>query len=155
MEHPDLDAASLRILAELQQDSQISNHDLAEKIGMSATPCWRRHKELEEKGYITRYAALVDRRKVGLSQCCLLNISLTRHDANAVSEFENAMKIRPEVLECYEVTGSADYLVKLIVADMDGYHDFLHNVLLRLPGVSQVNTSVALREVKYETALPL
>ena len=155
MENSTFDAASLKILAELQQNSSISTNDLAEKVGLSATPCWRRQKELEEKGVITRYAAIVDRRKVGLSQCCLLNISLTRHDAGVVATFENAMRLRPEVMECYEVTGSADYMVKLVVRDMNAYHDFLHNVLLKLPGVSQVNTSVALREVKYETALPL
>jgi len=155
MESPTFDAASRKILSELQRNSRISTNDLADKVGMSATPCWRRQKELEEKGVIVRYAAIVDRRKVGLSQCCLLHISLTRHDAGVVATFEEAMKIRPEVMECYEVTGTSDYMVKLVVANMNAYHDFLHNVLLKLPGVSQVNTSVALREVKYETALPL
>ncbi|MDY7578113.1 Lrp/AsnC family transcriptional regulator [Herbaspirillum sp. RTI4] len=155
MENSTLDAASIEILKELQRDSHISNNDLAEKIGMSATPCWRRQKELEEKGFIVRYAALVDRRKVGLPLCCMLHISLTRHAEGVVSNFEEAMKLRPEVMECYEVTGTSDYLVKVVLADMEAYHDFQHNVLFKLPGVSQVNTSVALREVKYETALPL
>ena len=90
-----------------------------------------------------------------MRQVCLLHISLARHDTGVVESFENAMRVRPEVMECYEVTGTSDYLVKLVVADMNTYHDFLHNVLLKLPGVSQVNTSVALREVKYETALPV
>lgn len=155
MENSTFDAVSLKILSELQQNSRISTNELAEKVGMSATPCWRRQKELEEKGVIKRYAAIVDRRKVELSQCCMLHISLTRHDAAVVAGFENAMQVRPEVMECYEVTGNSDYMVKLVVKDMNAYHDFLHNVLLKLPGVSQVNTSVALREVKYETALPL
>ncbi|SFU97038.1 Lrp/AsnC family transcriptional regulator [Pseudoduganella namucuonensis] len=155
MENSTFDAASLKILSELQQNSRISTNELAEKIGMSATPCWRRQKELEEKGVISRYAAIVDRRRVDLSQVCLLHISLTRHDAGVVAGFENAMQLRPEVMECYEVTGTSDYMVKLVVRDMNAYHDFLHNVLLKLPGVSNVNTSVALREVKYETALPL
>jgi Lrp/AsnC family leucine-responsive transcriptional regulator len=155
METSSLDDASLKILRELQQNSHISINDLAEKIGMSATPCWRRQKELEEKGYIVRYAAVVERRKVGLPLCCLLHISLTRHAEGVVETFENAMKIRPEVMECYEVTGTSDYLVKVVIADMDAYHDFLHNVLLKLPGIAQINTNVALREVKYETALPV
>ena len=155
MESPTFDAASRKILRELQRNSRISTNELADKVGMSATPCWRRQKELEEKAVIVRYAAIVDRCKIDLSQCCLLHISLTRHDASVVATFEEAMKLRPEVMECYEVTGSSDYMAKLVVADMNAYHDFLHNVLLKLPGVSQVNTSVALREVKYETALPL
>lgn len=122
---------------------------------MSASPCWRRQKELEEAGVIARFAALVDRRKVGLAVCCLLHISLTRHAEGVVETFENAMNVRPEVMECYEVTGTFDYMVKVVLPDMDAYHDFLHNVLVKLPGVSQITTSVALREVKYETALPL
>jgi Lrp/AsnC family leucine-responsive transcriptional regulator len=155
MENSSLDDASVRILRELQRNSRVSLNDLAEKIGMSATPCWRRQKELEEKGYIVRYAAVVERRKVGLPLCCLLHISLTRHAEGVVATFEEAMKLRSEVMECYEVTGTSDYIVKVVVADMDGYHDFLHNVLVKLPGISQINTSVALREVKYETALPI
>lgn len=155
MEIPLLDAASLKILRLLQQDSRISANELAAQIGMSATPCWRRQKELEEKGYIVRYAAIVDRRKVGLPLCCLLHVSLTRHAGGVVEAFEQEMLLRPEVLECYEVTGTADYMVKIAVADMDQYHDFLHNVMFKLPGVAQVNTSVALREVKCVTALPI
>ncbi len=155
MENTTLDAASLKILVELQKNTRLSTNELAEKIGMSATPCWRRQKELEDKGYIVRYAAIVDRRKVGLSICCLANVSLARHAEGVVEAFENAMKLRPEVVECYEMTGATDYLLKIIVADMEAYHNFLHNILLKIPGVSQVDTKVALREVKYETALPL
>ena len=121
----------------------------------SASPCWRRQKELEENGFIKRYAAVLERRKLGLGQCCILHISLTRHDAEVVENFEAQMKVCPEVMECYEVTGTSDYIVKLVVPDMEAFHDLLHNVLLKLPGVSQLNTSVALREVKYETALPI
>jgi Lrp/AsnC family leucine-responsive transcriptional regulator len=151
--HP-LDAASLKILAELQKNSHISTAELAEKVGLSATPCWRRQKELEEGGYIKRYAAIVDRRKVGLMVCCLANVSLNRHSAEVVAAFESAMQSRSEVVECYETTGS-DYMVKVVVPDMDAYQNFLHDVLFKLHGVAQVNTSVTLREVKYETALPL
>jgi len=155
MEKNNLDQASLRILRELQQNARLSINELSEKVGMSASPCWRRQKELEENGYIKRYAALLDRRKLDLGLVCMLHVSLTRHEAGVVETFEAQMKVCPEVMECYEVTGTADYMVKLMVADMDAYHDLLHNVLLKLPGVSQLNTSVALREVKYETALPL
>jgi len=155
MKNMSLDNASRKILVELQKDGRMSSNDLAEKIGMSASPCWRRQKELEDAGYILRYTALVDRRKLGLAVVCLLHISLLRHAEGVVENFEAAMRLRPEVVECYETTGTADYLVKVVVADMDAYHDFLHNVLVKLNGVSQVNTSVALREVKYETSLPV
>ncbi len=155
MKNSSLDAAALKILVELQKDGRMSSNELAEKVGMSASPCWRRQKQLEDGGYILRYTALVDRRKLGLTVVCLLHVSLLRHAEGVVANFEAAMRLRPEVVECYETTGTADYLVKVIVADMDAYHDFLHNVLVKLNGISQVNTSVALREVKYETALPL
>jgi len=154
METSSLDAAAKRILKELQKNCRISVAELAEKLGMSTTPCWRRQKELEEKGIIKRYAAVVDRRKVGLNVCCYANISLSRHAEGVVEKFENEMRLRPEVIDCHETTGSSDYLVKIIVADMDAYHDFLHNVLFKLDGVAQVSTSVTLREVKSETALP-
>jgi DNA-binding Lrp family transcriptional regulator len=154
MENHPLDNNAIKILRELQKNCRISTADLAEKLGMSTTPCWRRQKELEVKGYIKRYAAIVDRRKVGLTVCCYANISLSRHAEGVVENFENAMKMRPEVVDCYETTGSSDYLVKIVVSDMDAYHDFVHNVLFKLDGIAQVSTSVTLREVKSDTALP-
>lgn len=155
MENSSLDATSLRILKELQKNGRISTNELAEKLGMSTTPCWRRQKDLEDKGYIERYAAIVDRKKVGLMVCCMAHVTLSRHAEGVVENFENAMRVRPEVVECYETTGTSDYLVKVLVTDMNAYHDFMHNVLFKLQGVAQVTTNVALREVKYETALPL
>ena len=155
MKNSPLDSASQKILVELQKNARISSSELAEKVGMSASPCWRRQKELEDSGYIVRYTAIVDRRKLGLAVCCLAHITLLRHAEGVVENFEQTMRLRPEVVECYETTGSADYVVKVIVADMEAYHDFFHNVLVKINGVSQVNTSVAMREVKYETALPI
>jgi Lrp/AsnC family transcriptional regulator, leucine-responsive regulatory protein len=150
-----LDRASRRILAALQLDGRLSIAELSERVGLSSTPCWRRQKELEESGVIRRYVALLDREQVGLNVCLFAHVTLTRHEADAVERFEGAIRERPEVLECYELTGSADYLLKIVVPDMRGYHEFLHNVLLRIPGVATFNTSVALREVKYDVALPL
>lgn len=155
MKNNSLDAASLKILAELQQNCRLSSNELAEKIGMSTSPCWRRQKELEDSGVIARYAAIVDRRKIGLLVCCMAHVTLQKHTEGVLENFEETVRIRPEVVECYETTGTADYMVKVIVPDMEAYHDFLHNVLFKLNGVSHVNTSVALREVKYQTALPL
>ncbi|MCG2582987.1 Lrp/AsnC family transcriptional regulator [Massilia sp. TS11] len=155
MEDFSFDAASRKILAELQQNCRLSNAELAEKVGLSATPCWRRQKELEDSGVIQRYAAIVNRRKLGLMVCCLAHVTLNRHAAGVVESFENAMLVRPEVVECYETTGNSDYTIKVIVPDMEAYQAFMHNVLFKLQGVAQVNTSVALREVKYQTALPV
>ena len=155
MKNSSLDPASLKILAALQKDGRMSTAELAEAVGLSATPCWRRQKELEEGGYIARYAAIVDRRKVGLMVCCLAHVTLNRHSAGVVEAFEGAMQARPEVVECYETTGNSDYTIKVIVPDMEAYQNFLHEVMFKLQGVAQVNTSVALREVKYQTALPL
>ena len=154
VENFSLDASARKILQTLQENCRISVAELAGRLGMSTTPCWRRQKELEEQGYIKRYAAIVDRRKVGLDVCCYASISLARHAEGVVASFEATMKMRPEVVDCYETTGTSDYLVKIVVADMDAYHDFLHNVLFRLDGVAQVSTSVTLREVKSDTTLP-
>lgn len=155
MKNHSLDTASVKILELLQQDSEISTADLADKVGISQTPCWRRQKELEHEGYIQRYAAIVDRRKVGLMVCCHAHVTLNRHAAGVVEEFEQAIQLRNEVVECYETTGNSDYMIKVIVPDMEAYQAFLHDVLFKLKGVNQVNTAVALREVKYTTALPV
>ena len=155
MQNHSLDTASLRILEELQRNSELSTAELAERVGLSQTPCWRRQKELEENGYIKRYAAIVDRRKVGLMVCCHAHVTLNRHAAGVVEEFENAIQLRDEVVECYETTGNSDYLIKVVVPDMEAYQAFLHDVLFKLQGVGNINTAVALREVKYSTALPL
>jgi DNA-binding Lrp family transcriptional regulator len=101
MENSSLDKGSLKILRELQANSRIPSAELAERVGMSTSPCWRRQKELEETGVIERYVALVNRRKVGLPVCCFLHISLTGHTEGTVKTFEDAMNVRPEVLECY------------------------------------------------------
>ncbi len=153
MDNSPLDAGSIKILKELQENCRISTSDLAAKIGMSATPCWRRHKELESSGVIVRYAAVLDRFKVGLSVCCLTHVSLISHGLRVMEQFEDAMRLQPEVAECYETTGTSDYILKIVVADMDAYHDFVRNVLSRQEGISQVNTCVVLSEIKHETAL--
>lgn len=155
MQKDSLDTASVRILEELQRNSELSTAELAERVGLSQTPCWRRQKELEEHGYIKRYAAIVDRRKVGLMVCCHAHVTLNRHAAGVVEEFEKAIQLRDEVIECYETTGNSDYLIKVVVPDMEAYQAFLHDVLFKLQGVGNINTAVALREVKYTTALPL
>lgn len=144
-----------KILQALQQDGRITTQELAERVGLSSSPCWRRVKELEAAGVIRRYTAVVDRFKVGLPTCMWIQVNLTRHQEGVVEAFEQAILTRPEVVECYELTGDADYLLKVLAPDIETYNGFLHGFLFKLSGVAHAKTSVSLREVKYETALPL
>jgi len=149
------DKFARRILEAIQSNSRLTVNELSERVGLSSSPCWRRVKELEEQGVIARYTALLDRRKVGLNTCMFALVTLTRHNQADVDAFETRVKERDEVMECYEITGTSDYMVKVLVPEIADYDRFLHDVIFKLPGVSQVRTSVALREVKYETRLPL
>ena len=108
-----------------------------------------------ETGLIRRYTVLLDREKLGLHICCLVNVNLQRHVKDAIQIFEQAIRERPEVVECFSATGEADYSLKVIVPDIKAYDTFLNQVLFTLPGVANVRTSVVLREIKYETALPV
>lgn len=144
-----------RMLAELQKDSRLSVQELARRAGISATPCWRRLKEIEKDGLIRRYTVLLDREAVGLKACLLAHVTLLRHAETTVEEFERAVLAHPEVIECYSTTGDADYILKIVVADMKAYDSFLHKRIFSIPGVANVRTAVVLREVKYDTLLPL
>jgi DNA-binding Lrp family transcriptional regulator len=150
-----LDRASRSILRELQQDTRRSQQVLAERVGLSATPVWRRIRELEVGGVIRRWVALLDREKLGLGTCVLANVSLERHVEGVVDGFERRVRACPEIIECYGITGEADYLIKVVVPDMKAYDRFLHEVVFRIDGVASIRTNVVLREVKYETALPV
>jgi len=150
-----LDSFDRRILAELQQDGRIKNQALADRVGLSPAACWRRVKALEENGTIRQYTALVDADALGHSLCVLVMVSLVRHTRDSSREFEDAVRDWPEVLQCYAVTGNADFLLRVVIPDMGAYDRFLNEKLFGLPGISQVNSNFALREVKQETALPL
>ncbi|MGQ3053515.1 MAG: Lrp/AsnC family transcriptional regulator [Roseateles sp.] len=155
METNEFDRASLQILEALQADATLSMQALAEKVGLSATPVWRRVKELEDRGIIRGHVVLVDREKIGLSICVLANVSLVRHSEGAVEQFEQLIATRREIIECHAITGEADYVIKVVAADMKAYDLFLQQHIFKLPGVSSVRSNVVLREVKYETALPV
>lgn len=155
MENESFDRSSRAILRELQQDTRLSQQALAERVGLSATPVWRRIRELAERGVIRRWVALLDRERLGLHACVLANVTLERHVEGVVDEFERRVRAYPEILECYGITGEADYLIKVVVPDMKAYDRFLHDVVFRIPGVASIRTNVVLREVKYETALPI
>lgn len=128
--------------------------ELAGRLGMSTMRCWQRQKELEERGYIRRHAATVDRRKVGLNVCCHAGVSLARHAKSVAARFEATLKMRREVVGRRETFGTSGYLVGIVADDMDACHDFLHGVLFRLAGVAQVSAGMTPREVRSDTALP-
>ena len=150
-----LDRHDVLLLAELQRDSRQTVQQLATAVGLSATPAWKRVKEMEGAGIIRGYTALVDREKVGLSLCVLAEVNLTRHNEDDVRRFEQAVAETPQIVSCYATTGQADYVLKVLVPDIKSYEAFLHETAFKLPGVTHVRSSVVLKEVKAETRLPL
>ncbi len=151
-----LDRYDRKILEVLQSEGRISNQDLAERIGLSPSPCLRRVRELEEGGLITGYRALLDAKKLGLSLMALIGIAMDKHTRERFTQFEASVAELPEVLECLLITGQqSDYQLKVVVQDMDAYQELLLNKITRIPGVSGVHTSFVLRRVVDRTALPL
>jgi Lrp/AsnC family leucine-responsive transcriptional regulator len=151
-----IDRIDKRILEELQKNGRLSNLELADKVGLSASPCLRRVKQLEETGLIDGYAALLNASRLGLKLMALVQISMDRHTPDRFEHFEAAVKTYPQILECILITGqSADYQLKVLVRDMEEYQDFLLNHLTRITGVTDVHSSFVLRQVVNTTALPL
>ncbi len=151
-----LDRHDRQILRELQQDGRLTNQELADRIGLSPSPCLRRVRALEEAGLITGYRALVDAKALGLSLMALIHISMDRHTPERFESLEAAVQDIPEVMECLLITGqSADYQFKVVVRDMDAYQDLLLNRITRIPGVTGVHSSFVLRRVVDKTALPV
>ena len=151
-----LDRYDRQILELLQDSSQLSNQELAERIGLSPSPCLRRVRALEQGGLVTGYRALVDARKLGLTLLALVHIAMDRHTPDRFANFEKEVARLPEVLECLLITGQeADYQLKVIVQDMDAYQALLLNRITRIEGVSGVHSSFVLRSVIDRTALPL
>jgi Lrp/AsnC family transcriptional regulator, leucine-responsive regulatory protein len=145
-----------RILEVLQEDGRISNQELAERIGLSPSPCLRRVRALEEAGVILGYRAQLDGRKLGLSLTALIHISMDRHTPERFENFETRVGELPEVLECLLITGQdADYQLKVIVRDMEAYQELLLNKITRIEGVSGVHSSFVMRRVVDKTALPV
>ena len=133
----------------------MTNVELAEASGVSASPCWRRVRELERTGVISRYVTLVDPSSVGLPVSVFIQVSLEKQVETALEDFERVVLERPEVMECYLMTGDADYLLRVVVADLEAYERFLMDHLTRIPTVANIRSSFALKQVKYRTALPL
>jgi Lrp/AsnC family leucine-responsive transcriptional regulator len=154
--NPSLDRTDRRILDELQRDGGLSNQELADRVGLSPSPCSRRVKRLEDAGIIERRVALLDRRRLGLSLTAIIQISMDRHTPERFEAFESKLRGYPEVQECYLITGQdADYLLKVVVPDMDHYQAFLLDKITRIEGVSGVHSSFVMRRVVDTTELPL
>lgn len=150
-----IDSFARHILRLLQFDARRSAQELSEQVGLSATPCWRRVREMEHNGIIQRYTVLLDREKLGFHVCALAHVQLTRHTEGGTEQFEREISACPEVTECYSTTGEADYILKIVAPDIKAYDEFLHTHIFRIPAVSQVKTSVVLREIKFDTSLPV
>jgi len=149
-----LDKTDRRILDLLQREGRISVTDLAEKVGLSATPCARRIKQLEESGLIQDYAAIVDPKRAGPSIQAIVQLKL-QHSDEIVERFRRVLHERPEVLACYTMTGEMDFLLHVIVRDIEALSDFTTRRLLRMPGVRDVTSSIVLETVKRSTVIPM
>ncbi|HEX4985034.1 MAG TPA: Lrp/AsnC family transcriptional regulator [Burkholderiales bacterium] len=150
-----LDSIDWKILGLLQADARMANVDLAKAVGLSPSPCLNRVRALEEAGYISRYVTLLDALKVGLKVSVFIQVTLERQVEAALERFETAIRARPEVMECYLMTGDADYLIRVVVADIQVLEEFVLKFLTKLPGIGNIRSSFALKQVKYQTALPL
>lgn len=152
---PELDAFDRKILRLLQEDASLSTAAIAEAVGISASPCWRRIDRLEREGFIRRRVALLDRRKAGLNAHVFALVKLNAHGRANLDEFSASIHDMPEVLECYVLMGPVDFMLRIVAADIDAYERFFFEKLSRLPGVQEVNSTVALSEIKSTTALPV
>lgn len=150
----EMDEASLRILDELQKNSELSNAELAERVGLSASPCWRRVADLKHSGVLRSSVALVDPLKLGLAVNVFVHVTLKQQDKDSLEVFTRAIAIRPEVMECYLMSGEADFMLRVVIEDLIKYQTLLLECLTQIPSVASIRSSFALSQVKYTTALP-
>ena len=150
-----LDHIDRRILQSLQSNARLTNLELAEAVGLSASPCLRRVRSLQESGVIRSFVTLLDPKLVGLGVSVFVSVRLENQDERTLERFEKAIRNRPEVLECYLMTGDSDYLLRVVCADLEAFERFLMNHLTKVPGIASIRSSFALKQVKYSTALPL
>ena len=150
-----LDATDWKILARLQENARLSNVDLAQAVHLSPSPCLNRVRTLEASGIIGRYVTLLDPLALGLTVSVFIQVTLERQVESALEVFERAIQDRPEVMECYLMTGDADYLLRVVVSDVQALERFILDFLTRIAGVGNIRSSFALKQVKYQTALPL
>lgn len=151
----DLDRGDARILDLIQQHGDLSAAEIAERLGMTASTCWRRVSRLEELGVIRKRVALLDAEKVGLNVLVFSHVKLAAHGRDALLKFEQAVRQHPEILECYTLMGDTDFLLRIVCRDIKAYEAFFLDHLSRFPGVQSVHSSIALSVIKQTTALPV
>ncbi|CDO37928.1 MULTISPECIES: Lrp/AsnC family transcriptional regulator [Novosphingobium] len=151
----ELDAYEKKILRELQRDANQTTAQIAERVGLSASPCWRRIDRLEREGVIKRRVALVDREKVGLNAHVFVQVKLTAHGRANLDEFASKIREFPEVLDCYVLMGAVDFMIRVVAKDINAYERFFFEELSQLPGVQEVISTVALSQIKSTTELPI
>ena len=150
-----LDSFERKILRLIQEDATLSISAIGEAVGLSTSPCWRRVDRLERDGYIKRRVAIVDRAKVGLKAQVFAQVKLNAHGRANLDQFTSAVRDVPEVLECYVLMGSVDFMLKIVAVDISDYERLFFEKLSQLPGVQEINSTVALSEIKHTTAVPL
>lgn len=151
----ELSKIDLKILKLLQQNASLSTAEIAEKVGLSQSPCWRRISRLEQAGIIKNRVAVLDHSKLGMEVVVFVNVNLTAHGRQNLEDFEKEVKKFPEVLECYTVTGEMDYLLKIVTKDIQHYEAFLRNHLMTMPMIREMHSTIAVTEIKDTTQLPL
>ncbi|WP_395708841.1 Lrp/AsnC family transcriptional regulator [Reyranella sp.] len=155
MPESDLDALDRRIIAALQGDGRLSNVELADRVGLSPSPCLRRVKQLEREGYIEGYRAVLRRDRVGLGFSVFVGVKIDGHANERALKFEQAVAAMPEVIACHLVSGEADYFLEVVVPDLQHYQRFLVDKLLELPIVREVRSNIAIQTIKTGAPLPL
>ena len=151
----ELDAVDRALLGALQADGTLSSAALGEQLALSVTPCWRRRKRLEDLGVIRDYQAKLDRRKLGYAVLAYAQVRFGDHSGDAPDRFEQTVRDRPEILSCHKVTGEADYVLMVLARDLEDYGQFVESVLRRQPGIASIQSSLALREIKAVTRIPV
>ncbi len=151
----ELDSTDLKILKKLQTQARISNIDLAGEVGISASACLRRVKELENNGVIDKYVTIINPFVLGLGVTVMVSVTLEKQVEKALESFEKAVREWPEIMETYLMTGDSDYLLRVVISDLPAYEKFLMERLTKLPGISSIKSSFALKEILHRTTLPI
>jgi len=150
-----LNVTDVKILTALQQDGRITNQTLADHIGMSSSPCWRRVRQLEEHRYIQGYRAVLDRRKIGLGVMVFIRINIDRHSEAEAKKFEQEVMQLEDVVACYSIGGDADFLLHVVARDLDSFADFAMTVVRQLPGIKEMQSMFVLKEIKPFVSFPV
>lgn len=151
----EFDSIDVNILKQLQKDASLTAQEIAAKVNLSTSPCWRRINRLEQTGIIQKKVALLDSKKLGMQMVTFVSISLSRNDEDSLEKFEEQVQQFPEIVECYTVTGTMDYFLKIITRDIQHFENFLRRHLAQLPLIREIHSNVAVTQIKYSTELPL